>query len=59
MTKTKFALPKSSRLRKAFWLAVAAVVVVWMVRNPYQVRDGLDQLVHAVSVVFSGWEGGQ
>ncbi|WP_255407914.1 MULTISPECIES: hypothetical protein [Amycolatopsis] len=40
MSKTKFALPKSGKLR-----------------NPYQVRDGLNQLVHALSVVFSGWGG--
>ncbi|NYI87877.1 hypothetical protein HNR02_001200 [Amycolatopsis endophytica] len=31
------------------------LAVVWIVRNPHQVRDGLDQLVHALSVVFSGW----
>ncbi|MDQ0378592.1 hypothetical protein [Amycolatopsis thermophila] len=57
MSKTKIALPKSSKLRKLCWLALAVVILAWVVKNPYQVRDGLDQLVHALSVVFSGWGG--
>ncbi|WP_431900837.1 hypothetical protein [Amycolatopsis thermoflava] len=56
MSKTNV-LPKKNTLRKLLWLAVLVAVVVWIVRDPYQARHALNQVVHALTVLFSGWGG--
>lgn len=55
---SKLSMPKLGRkspVRKALALAALAVFLVWVVRHPYQARDGLEHIVHALSVLFSGW----
>lgn len=56
MSKTNV-LPKKNTLRKLLWLAVLVAVVVWIVQHPYQARHALDSVVHAGTVLFSGWGG--
>ncbi|UQS21761.1 MULTISPECIES: hypothetical protein [Amycolatopsis] len=56
MSKTKLnVLPKKNTLRKLLWLGLLVAAVVWIVQHPYQARHALDNVVHALTVLFSGW----
>lgn len=60
MSKPKMSvLPQKNTLRKVLLWTAVVVGVVWVVQHPYQARDGLNHVVHALSVLFSGWGGGR
>jgi hypothetical protein len=50
--------PKKNTFKKLLWGLVVLALIVWVVKNPYQARDAVEAVVHALSVLFSGVGGG-
>jgi hypothetical protein len=51
-------LPKKNGFKKLLWGLAFLVLIVWVVKHPYQARDAVQTVTHAVSVLFSGVGGG-
>lgn len=51
-------LPKKNGLKKLLWGLAFLALIVWAVKHPYQARDAVQTVAHALSVLF-GAGGGQ
>ncbi|WAL65600.1 hypothetical protein ORV05_32755 [Amycolatopsis cynarae] len=55
MSKAGFpVVPQKNTLRKVLWGLVFLALIVWAVKHPYQARDAIAAVMHALSVIFSG-----
>ena len=51
--------PRKGTVKKLLWWLVFLALVVWIVKNPYQARDAVQSVMHALTVLFSGVGGGR
>lgn len=51
--------PRKGTVKKLLWGLAFLALIVWIVQHPYQARDAVQTVTHAVSVLFSGLGGGR